>query len=467
MRRQGGAHAPFGRRRGAMPCAARAATHRHRHHQRNRTKGKGMTDRLAGLETKAGLENKAGLAAAGGGEAEAVYVEMWSAFEAYKEANERRLAEVERKAAPDVVTTEKMERIARALDEQKRALDALALRQARPALEGPGERLAMKSQHAGAFEAYVRSGDDRLLRGLESKAMSYGSGQDGGYLVPDELEAEIGRRLAQISPIRAIATVRQVSGAVLKKPYAVTGPAVGWVAETAARPQTASATLSEMQFPTAELYAMPAATASLLEDAAIDLDRWIAAEIETAFAEQEGAAFVNGNSVNKPKGFLDYPRLAEASWAWESLGYLATGVAGALPEDHPSDVLVDLVYALKAGYRQNATFVMNRRTQAAIRKLKDADGNYLWQPPAQPGGKAMLMGFPVVEAEDMPDIAADAVPLAFGDFARGYLVVDRTGVRVLRDPYSNKPYVLFYTTKRVGGGVQDFDAIKLLKFGVS
>ncbi len=425
-----------------------------------------MTDTMAGLETKAGLENKAGLAP-GGGEADAVYAEMWSAFEAYKEANERRLAEVERKAAPDVVTTEKMERISRALDENRRALDALALRQARPALEGPGDRLATKSQHAGAFEAYVRSGDDRLLRGLESKAMSYGSGQDGGYLVPDELEAEIGRRLAQISPIRSIATVRQVSGAVLKKPYASTGPAVGWVAETAARPQTASPTLSELQFPTAELYAMPAATASLLEDAAVDLDRWIAAEIETAFAEQEGAAFVNGNGTNKPKGFLDVPRLAEASWAWGSLGYLATGVAGALPEEHPSDVLVDLVYALKAGYRQNAAFVMNRRTQAAIRKLKDADGNYLWQPPAQPGGKAMLMGFPVVEAEDMPDIGTNAVPLAFGDFARGYLVVDRTGVRVLRDPYTSKPYVLFYTTKRVGGGVQDFDAIKLLKFGES
>jgi HK97 family phage major capsid protein len=154
--------------------------------------------------------------------------------------------------------------------------------------------------------------------------------------------------------------------------------------------------------------------------------------------------------------------VAESAWEWGKLGYVATGVAGELPADAPSDVLIDTVYALKAGYRQNASWVMNRRTQAAIRKLKDEDGNYLWQPPAMPGGRAMLMGFGLVEAEDMPDIATDAAPIAFGDFRRGYLVVDRAGVRVLRDPYSAKPYVLFYTTKRVGGGVQDFDAIKLM-----
>ncbi|MFN3547633.1 MAG: phage major capsid protein [Mesorhizobium sp.] len=415
-----------------------------------------MTDGIAGLENKA----------VGNGDANAAFAEVWTAFEAFKAANDERLAQMERKAGPDVVTSEKVDRIARALDEQKRALDGLVLRQNRPALGRP-EELSVKSQHASAFEAYVRSGDDRHLRGLEEKAMSYGSGQDGGYLVPDELEAAIGTRLARISPIRGIASVRQVSGAVLKKPYAVSGPATGWVGETAARPQTASPTLAELQFPTAELYAMPAATASLLEDAAVDLDQWIAAEIETAFAEQEGAAFVSGDGASKPKGFLDYATVAEASWEWEKIGYLATGVSGALPASNASDVLIDLVYALKAGYRQNANWVMNRKVQAAIRKLKDADGNYLWQPPAQPGGKAMLMGFPVVEAEDMPDIAANAMAIAFGDFARGYLVVDRTGVRVLRDPYSAKPYVLFYTTKRVGGGVQDFDAIKLLKFGVS
>ncbi|WP_457935813.1 phage major capsid protein [Mesorhizobium sp. 10J20-29] len=390
--------------------------------------------------------------------------DFMSTFEAFRESNDQRLAEIERRGA-DALTVEKVERISKALDEQKRALDGLALKRLRPQLGQDGQ--ALPGEHKQAFDAYMRSGDERAIRALDTKAMSYGSGPDGGYLVPDETEAAIGKRLATLSPIRSIASVRQVSSAVLKKPFSVSGPAVGWVAETAARPQTAANTLAELQFPTMELYAMPAATASLLDDAVVDLDQWISSEVEAAFAEQEGTAFVTGNGTNKPKGFLDYTRVAEASWVWGQIGYIATGVSGALPASNASDVLIDTVYALKAGYRQNATWVMNRKVQASIRKLKDADGNYLWQPPAAPGSRAMLMGFPLVEAEDMPNAAADATPIAFGDFSRGYLVVDRTGVRVLRDPYTAKPYVLFYTTKRVGGGVQDFDAIKLLKYGTT
>ncbi len=415
------------------------------------------------LDGQTGLETKA---AGDGAELADAFGEFMHTFEAFREANDEKLAALERRAGADVVTAEKLDRISRGLDEQKRALDQLSLKRARPALgQGPAGRET--SEHKSAFDAYLRSGEDRALRVLDTKAMSYGSGPDGGYLVPPEVETEIGRRLSVLSPIRSIASVRQVSSAVLKKPFSISGPAVGWVAETASRPQTASSTLAELQFPTMELYAMPAATPTLLEDAVVDLDQWISAEVETAFAEQEGTAFVTGDGTNKPKGFLGYTNVAEASWSWGNIGYIATGVAGALPASDPSDILIDTVYALKAGYRQNASFVMNRKTQASIRKLKDADGNYLWQPPAGPGQRAMLMGFPLVEAEDMPDAATNATPIAFGDFSRGYLVVDRTGVKVLRDPYSAKPYVLFYTTKRVGGGVQDFDAIKLLKYGVS
>jgi len=199
----------------------------------------------------------------------------------------------------------------------------------------------------------------------------------------------------------------------------------------------------------------------------VDVGQWIADEVNAAFAQQEGTAFVTGNGTNKPKGFLAETTVAEASWTWGKLGYIATGVSGDLPASDKSDVLIDLAYALKSGYRQNASFVMNRKTQAVLRKLKDDAGNYLWQPAATADGKATLMGFPLVEAEDMPDIAAGSYSIAFGDFSRGYLVVDRTGVNVLRDPYSAKPYVLFYTTKRVGGGVQNYDAIKLLKFAAS
>jgi HK97 family phage major capsid protein len=297
--------------------------------------------------------------------------------------------------------------------------------------------------------------------------MSVGSNPDGGYLVPPEIETAIGQRLTAISPIRGIAGQRTISSNVYKKPFMTAGPAVGWVGETDPRAQTATPTLDELSFPAMELYAQPAATATLLEDSAVNIDQWLASEVEQVFAVQEGTAFVTGDGTNKPKGFLAYSTVDNASWTWGNLGYVASGAAGAFPASNPSDVLVDLIYAVNAGYRQNAAFVMNRRTQGVIRKFKDTTGGYLWQPPAVAGGKATLMTFPVVEAEDMPDIAANSLSIAFGDFARGYLVVDRAGVSVLRDPYTAKPYVLFYTTKRVGGGVQDFDAIKVMKFAAS
>ena len=214
---------------------------------------------------------------------------------------------------------------------------------------------------------------------------------------------------------------------------------------------------------------MPAATPQFLDDAAVDVDQWIADEVNAAFAEQEGTAFVTGNGTNKPKGFLadDHGGRGELEPGASSATSRPARPAR-LPASNPSDVLVDLVYALKAGYRQNASWVMNRKTQAAMRKLKDDDGNYLWQPPATADGTRDADGLPAGRGRGHAGHRrqfADAI--AFGDFKRGYLIVDRQGVNVLRDPYTAKPYVLFYTTKRVGGGVQNFDAIKLLKFAVS
>ena len=284
--------------------------------------------------------------------------------------------------------------------------------------------------------------------------------------MPPETEASVNAALRAISPIRAIAGIRQVSSAVYKKPFSVNGFGTGWVGETAARPQTSTPTIDALTFPAMELYAMPAATSALLDDSAVNIDQWIAEEVRDAFAQQEGQAFITGDGVNKPRGFLDYPKVANASWTWGNLGTVATGVAGAFPASNPTDKIIDLVFSVKAGYRANASFVMNRTTQAQIRKFKDAQGDYIWQSAQARGATPTLLGYPVVEAEDMPDIATDAHAIAFGDFQRGYLVVDRVGIRVLRDPYSAKPYVLFYTTKRVGGGVQDFNAIKLMKFGV-
>lgn len=400
-----------------------------------------------------------------GPEVTAAFEEFMTAFEAFKDANDQRLGELERRGV-DAVTTDKVERINAALDTQKALIDELVLKARRPALGGAGDLISdlAAREHKAAFDSYVRTGEAAGLKRLEAKALSAGVGADGGYTVPNETEREIGKRLTALSPIRAIADVRTISSGTYKKPFMTSGPAVGWVAETGARAQTTSPVLDELAFPAMELYAMPAATQTLLDDAAVNIDEWLAIEVEAAFAAQEGAAFVSGDGSGKPKGFLAYDTVAESAWVSGKLGFVATGAAGDFPAASPADPLVDLVYAVKAGYRQNGSFVMSRRTQGAVRKLKDENGQYLWAPPTAPGTPPSLLGFPVHEAEEMPNIGAGSLSVAFGDFRRGYLVVDRAGVRVLRDPYSAKPYVLFYTTKRVGGGVQDFDAIKLLKF---
>jgi len=273
--------------------------------------------------------------------------------------------------------------------------------------------------------------------------------------------------LSEVSPIRSIAAVRKIGSGSLKKAMSEGGAATGWVAENASRPETTAPTLSLMEFPAMELYAMPAATQSLLDDGFVDLEAWVADEVQTVFAEQESAAFVNGDGVARPRGFLSYNKVANGSYTWGNVGYVATGTDGAFDSSNPSDDLIDLIYTPKQGYRANARFVMNRSTQGTIRKFKDGDGNYIWQPGLTAGQPATLMGYPVIESEDMPDIASDSYSIAFGDFSRGYLIVDRMGIQILRDPYSSKPFVLFYTTKRVGGGIQNFEAIKLMKFGTS
>lgn len=414
------------------------------------------------MKANATLETKS----APQGELRDAFEDFVQAFEAFKDANDGRLNELERRGAVDPLTNDKLTRIDRALDEHKQVVDELLLKSARPRLGESAIRSGIVLQHCNAFEGYVRKGEAASLRELEGKALSVGSDPDGGYLVPEETERSVMRALTDISPIRAIAGVRQISSSVYKKPFSTSGPGTGWVGETAVRPETTTPTLAELTFPTMELYAMPAATSSLLDDSAVNIDEWIAEEVRTAFAEQEGAAFVAGDGVNKPRGFLDYTTVDNGSWTWGNVGTVSTGASGAFPASDPSDKLIDFIYALKSGYRANAHWAMNRSTQAEIRKIKDADGNYIWQPAAKPGEQPTLMGFSIAESEDMPDIGADSLSIAFGDFRRGYLIVDRVGLRVLRDPYSSKPYVLFYTTKRVGGGIQDFDAIKLMKFGV-
>lgn len=384
---------------------------------------------------------------------------LMRAFEEFKAANDARLAAIERNRA-DVVLEQKVDRIDRALAGQKSLIERAALAGRRPGLAPD----PATSEHKSAWQAYLRRGDISALTQFESKALSAGSDPDGGYVAPPELDRMIESRLRQVSPMREIATVRTTGATVFKKPISLTAAGTGWVAETGARAQTASPTLALMEFPTAELYANLAATQTLLDDAYVNLEEWIAGEVEEAFAGQERAAFVSGDGADKPRGFLDYDLVAEGSHVWGKIGYVATGVDAAFGTT-PVDKIIDLIYTPKTQFRQNARFVMNRKTVSAVRKLKDVDGRYIWEP--NDAGGATLLGYPITEIEDMPDIAASSASIAFGDFGRGYLIVDRAGVRVLRDPYSAKPYVLFYVTKRVGGGVQNFDAIKALKFGAS
>ncbi|MBL8538035.1 MAG: phage major capsid protein [Hyphomonadaceae bacterium] len=382
------------------------------------------------------------------------------AFEEFKSANDARLDALERKRG-DILLEEKVDRIDRALVEQKALIERAALNGRRPGMAAD----PAVSEHKSAWSAYLRLGDVSALAKLETKALSVGSDPDGGYIAPPELDRMIESRLRANSPMREIATVRTTGGHVFKKPISLTAAGTGWASETGARAQTTTPTLTLLEFPTAELFANLAATQALLDDSFVNLEEWIASEVEEAFAGQERAAFVTGDGVNKPKGFLDYDKVAEASHVWGKIGYVATGVAGAFAATNPVDKIIDLVYAPKPQFRQNARFAMNRKTVSAVRKLKDASGQYIWEP--NDAGGATLLGYPITELEDMPDIGTDAYAVAFGDFARGYLIVDRAGVRVLRDPFTAKPYVLFYVTKRVGGGVQNFDAIKALKFGVS
>tara|TARA_R110000764_G_scaffold62116_2_gene132268 strand:- start:1861 stop:3036 length:1176 start_codon:yes stop_codon:yes gene_type:complete len=376
--------------------------------------------------------------------------EMMAAFEAFRQANDERLSEIEAKGASDPLTDERLARI----DQQ---LETLSLKMARPEMGGspatPDEDARSK-----AWAHYLRTGDDSGMARLDVKALNTGTDAQGGYVAPPELDRLIEARLQAASPMRAIATVRQTSAGVFKKPVGL-GAAASWVGETDARTETAVTGLSLLEFPAGELYAMPAATQALLEDSYADIDAWLADEVESAFAAQESAAFVSGDGTAKPRGFLDYEIVTEASHVWGKIG----SVAGDFTLDDAADQIIDLIYTPKSQFRAGARFVMNRRTVSAVRKLKDVDGRYLWQP-GSGGEPATIMGYAVTEMEDMPDIGTDNAAIAFGDFRRGYLIADRQGARVLRDPYSAKPYVLFYTTKRVGGGVQNFDAIKAMVF---
>ena len=320
--------------------------------------------------------------------------------------------------------------------------------------------------HKSAFRGYLQSGDDDALRGLEleGKSLSTAVNSDGGYLVDPQTSEEIQSILSSTTSIRSIANVVNVEATSFDVLIDHTEMGAGWASESAASVETSTASLDRISIPLHELSAMPKASQRLLDDSAFDIEGWLAKRIAEKFARTEAAAFVNGDGTGKPRGFLDHPQVDQDSWQWGEIGYVPSGAAGAFGGVDP---IVELVYALNAEYRANATFLMNSKTAANVRKMKDADGRFLWSDGLAAGEPSLLLGFPVMISEDMPDISADAYAIAFGDFAAGYTIAERPDLRVLRDPFSAKPHVLFYATKRVGGDVSDFNAIKLLKFATS
>lgn len=332
----------------------------------------------------------------------------------------------------------------------------------RPMLSAEADRGA---PHRKAFDAYLRSGDEAGFRdlALEGKAMTTAVAADGGVLLSPQAAEAIQAILVSTASIRAVASVVAVEGASLDFVIDRGEIGAGWATETTTA-ETSTGQLEKINLPLHELAAQPKASQRLLDDAAFDVEAWLAQRIAERFARSESAAFVSGDGVDKPRGFLSYPTVDAAGWAWGGLGYVPTGTAGALSTIDP---LVDLIYALDARYRPRAVFVMNSRTTGIIRKLKDADGRFLWSDSLSAGEPSRLMGYKVLICEDMPDAAPDAMAIAFGDFQAGYTIAERPDLRVLRDPYSAKPHVLFYATKRVGGGVTDFAAIKLLRFAAS
>lgn len=393
------------------------------------------------------------------------------AFEEFKKANDERLDALSKgKAASELEG-----KVAKADEEISRLskeLDELAKKANRPGAPADDEA-KVNAEHKAAWLKWARKGDDAGLAELEAKSISVGTPADGGYAVPIEQDRGILKLLKNASPMRQVCRVVTVGTEDYRKLVQLGGAGSGWVGEKTARTETGTPTLAEIKPVMGEIYANPAVTQKALDDLFYDVAGELTMDIADEFAKQEGIAFVSGDGTNKPKGLLAYPQAstADGTRAFGTLQYLATGVAenfkARTADVNPADDLIDLIYTLKKGHRQGATFMLNSKTLATIRKWKDADGNYIWQPTLQAGQPSLLMGYAVTENEDMPDVGAGAIPIVFGNFQRAYAICDRIGIRSLRDPFTNKPYVHFYTTKRVGGMLLDSEAVKLLKIAVS
>jgi len=412
------------------------------------------------------------------------------AFEEFKSVNDQRLAEIEAKGSADALLEEKLARIEADLSKAQEVADAAVLaakRQSRVVTNKDGEEVDLDAKalswargiarsrgtdvsefdakslesYKSALNTYIRK-DDRGLSADEMKALSVGTDPDGGYVVHPDMSGRIVQKVFETSPMRAYASIQVISTDALEGLFDLNEASSGWVGETDARSETNTPELGKWRIPVHELYAKPKATQKLLDDASINMEQWLANKVSEKFARDEANAFCVGNGVNKPRGFLTY---ASGSTLPGTIQRFDTGADGAFAAaPNGADVLLNALYGLKQQYRANATWFMNRAAAGLVRKLKDQDGAYVWSPGIAAGQPASLLGYPVASFEDMPDPATDSLSIAVGDMREAYQIVDRVGIRTLRDPYSAKPYIEFYTTKRVGGDIVNFEAINLIEF---
>lgn len=423
--------------------------------------------------------------------------ELQSLFDDFKKANDERLQEIENKGVADPILTEKVENINSAISEQQEKVDSLSKRtedriddlEARLATTGkrgkaddeeihnaarffsiqngkpvkPGDAdIESYRTYKDAFLSYLRRGD---AVGSEVKAaLSVGSDPDGGYLVMPEMSDMMARLVYESSPVRQVANVVSVGSDALEGINDLDEAGSGWVGETESRTETDTPQIGKWRIPVHEQYAEPRVTQKMLDDSMIDIESWLNGKVADKLARTENTAFVSGNGVGKPRGFLDHTAGTPSATTWNVIEQTNSGASGGFAASDPGDVFLTVLGKLKNAYRASAVWAMNRTTEAAVRKLKDGDNNYLWQPSFQAGSPATLIGHSVVLMEDMPDLAANSLSVALADFRSTYTILDRIGIRILRDPYTAKPYVKFYTTKRVGGDVVNFEAIKLIKF---
>jgi HK97 family phage major capsid protein len=388
---------------------------------------------------------------------------MGKAFEQFKTANDKRLDQLEKRGTVDPLVTETLEKLNKEMDTHQDTIDKIEVtmkRVAVGAIEGKEVDLAAKA-HKEHFEKFVRSGDEAGLLDAQMKSLSVGVDSDGGYTVTPETSNEILRTITETSPIRQIASVISIGTDSFQQLRRTGGASSGgWVTEKGSRSETGTPTLGRLDIPVHEQYAEPAATQKLLDDSSINIESWLGMEISDIISETENTSFVLGDGVGKPRGFLAY----DSGTSDEQIEQIVSGTSGEVT----ADGLINVQTALKEGYQAGANWVMSRATRGLIRLLKDTGSGtdqYMWQPGLTAGEPDTLLGKSITLASDMPVAGANSLSIAYGDFRRGYKIVDRSGVTILRDPFTNKPFVLFYAVKRVGGAVVNFEAIKINKFG--